>query len=80
MPKFNRIIMISDGIRGHYHQSLGVVQWLERLGGGHLLEQLKILEHGFRIRVKVTSSGHESIGVDTPEDLRRVSEVMNAEI
>ena len=44
------------------------------------LEQLKILEHGLKIRVKVTSSGHESIGVDTPEDLRRVSEVMNAEI
>ena len=44
------------------------------------LEQLKILEHGLKIRVKVTSSGHESIGVDTPEDLRRVREVMNAEI
>lgn len=31
------------------------------------LEQLRALEHGFRIRV--VSVGHHSIGVDTPEDL-----------
>ena len=36
MPKFEHIIIVSDGIRGHYHQSLGVAQWLERLGGGNL--------------------------------------------
>ena len=44
------------------------------------LEQLKILEHGRKIRVKVTGSRRESIGVDTPEDLERVREIMNAEI
>lgn len=38
------------------------------------LEQLRALEHGYRIRVvKVTSS---SIGVDTPEDLDRVRRLM----
>ena len=42
MPKFDRIIIISDGIRGHYHQSLGVAQWLERLGGGHLEESVNV--------------------------------------
>ena len=36
------------------------------------LEQLKILEHGYRIRIKVTESKHEIIGVDTPEDLEKV--------
>ena len=36
MPKFEHIIIVSDGIRGHYHQSLGIAQWLERLGGGSL--------------------------------------------
>ena len=36
MPKFKRIVIISDGIRGHMHQSLGVGEWLERLSGAML--------------------------------------------
>jgi 3-deoxy-manno-octulosonate cytidylyltransferase (CMP-KDO synthetase) len=35
------------------------------------LEQLRALENGFRIRVVET--GYDSIGVDTPEDLVKVS-------
>jgi 3-deoxy-manno-octulosonate cytidylyltransferase (CMP-KDO synthetase) len=35
------------------------------------LEQLRALENGMRIRVHV--SEHESIGVDTPEDLKAVA-------
>ena len=50
------------------------------LSDAESLEQLKILEHGFRMRVKVTSSRRASIGVDTPEDLQRVREILNAEI
>lgn len=34
------------------------------------LEQLRILEHGFKIKAVVTE--HDSIAVDTPEDLARV--------
>ena len=34
------------------------------------LEQMRVLEHGYRIHVAETQ--HESIGVDTPEDLERV--------
>jgi 3-deoxy-manno-octulosonate cytidylyltransferase (CMP-KDO synthetase) len=34
------------------------------------LEQLRALEHGFRIRV--VESAHDSVGVDTPADLDRV--------
>ena len=34
------------------------------------LEQLRALEHGFRIRTVETV--YDSIGVDTPEDLDRV--------
>ncbi len=34
------------------------------------LEQLKAIEHGFRIKVAVTDSA--SIGVDTPEDLLKI--------
>ena len=42
------------------------------------LEQLKILEHGYRIRIKVTESMKEIIGVDTPGDLEKVRGIMNA--
>jgi 3-deoxy-manno-octulosonate cytidylyltransferase (CMP-KDO synthetase) len=38
------------------------------------LEQLRALEHGFRIRTVVTR--YESIEVDTPEDLERVRQMM----
>ena len=44
------------------------------------LEQLKILEHGYKIRVKVTDSKSQNVGVDTPEDLQRVKEIINAGI
>lgn len=36
------------------------------------LEQLRALEYGYKIKVTVTE--HDSIEVDTPEDLRRVEE------
>lgn len=35
------------------------------------LEQLRVLEHGYRIKVIETT--HETIGVDTPQDLERVA-------
>jgi 3-deoxy-manno-octulosonate cytidylyltransferase (CMP-KDO synthetase) len=38
------------------------------------LEQLRAIENGFRIRVVETE--YESVGVDTPEDLERVSGLM----
>ena len=38
------------------------------------LEQLRALEHG--IRIKAIETRHETIGVDTPEDLERVRALM----
>ncbi len=38
------------------------------------LEQLRALEHGYRIKVLTTS--HDSIGVDTPSDLERIRRIM----
>jgi 3-deoxy-manno-octulosonate cytidylyltransferase (CMP-KDO synthetase) len=40
------------------------------------LEQLRLLEHGYRIRAVETA--HDSIGVDTPEDLERVRQRLAA--
>ncbi len=38
------------------------------------LEQLRALEHGFRIHAAITE--HDSHGVDTPEDLERVRQLL----
>jgi 3-deoxy-manno-octulosonate cytidylyltransferase (CMP-KDO synthetase) len=46
---------------------------LERAEG---LEQLRVLEHGFRIRTVETSV--DTIGVDTPDDLERVRRLLQA--
>jgi len=40
------------------------------------LEQLRVLEHGFRIRTVETI--HDSVGVDTPADLERVRRSLTA--
>ncbi len=39
------------------------------------LEQLRVLEYGYKIRVVLTD--HDSIEVDTPKDLERVKEIMS---
>jgi 3-deoxy-manno-octulosonate cytidylyltransferase (CMP-KDO synthetase) len=41
------------------------------------LEQLRALEHGYRIRVVPTT--YESIGVDTPEDVARVERMLTGQ-
>ncbi len=38
------------------------------------LEQLKVLEHGFRIKVSVVES--RSIGVDTPDDIKKIERMI----
>ena len=41
------------------------------------LEQLKVLENGYKIRVKVTACAYVGRGVDTPEDLEAVSRLLS---
>ena len=40
------------------------------------LEQLRALEYGYRI--KVVQTNFQSVGVDTPEDLQKVCDIINA--
>ncbi len=39
-----QVIILSDGIRGHFHQSLGVGKWLERLLNNAEIKKIKIIE------------------------------------
>lgn len=67
MQKFDHIILMSDGIRGHYHQSLGVAQWLERLGGGHLEDPVNVPKfHGLSrlLKMKLLVNGMAVHGAD----------------
>ena len=61
-----------DFLLGYSALPVGPLEQAERL------EQLRALENGFRIRVVETE--YESLGVDTPEDLERVSRLFEATI
>ena len=61
-----------DFLLGYSALPVGPLEQAERL------EQLRALENGYRIRVVETE--YESLGVDTPEDLERVSRLFEATI
>jgi 3-deoxy-manno-octulosonate cytidylyltransferase (CMP-KDO synthetase) len=61
-----------DFLLGYSALPAGPLEQAERL------EQLRALENGYRIRVVETE--YESLGVDTPEDLERVSKLFEASI
>lgn len=77
-----------DATQGHWYQHIGLyayrrdfllqyARWEPTpLQLTEQLEQLKVLENGYRIKVIPTS--HRTIGVDTPEDLERVRRLMAA--
>jgi 3-deoxy-manno-octulosonate cytidylyltransferase (CMP-KDO synthetase) len=59
-----------DFLLGYPLLPVGPLEKAERL------EQLRAIENGFRIRV--TATDYESVGVDTPEDMERVSRLFEA--
>ena len=67
------------GLYVYRRQFLRTVAALEptALERSESLEQLRVLENGFAI--KVVETRHDSIGVDTPEDLERVRRLLTAD-
>ena len=64
------------GVYGYQRHFLLQFPYLEPtpLEQAEQLEQLRALEHGHRI--KLLETVHDSVGVDTPEDLRRVEQCL----
>ena len=61
-----------DFLMGYSTLPVGPLEESERL------EQLRAIENGFRIRVVETE--YESLGVDTPEDLEKVSRLFESSL
>jgi 3-deoxy-manno-octulosonate cytidylyltransferase (CMP-KDO synthetase) len=57
---------------GYSSLPIGPLEQAERL------EQLRAIENGYKIRVVETE--YESLGVDTPADLERVRQLMEASL
>jgi 3-deoxy-manno-octulosonate cytidylyltransferase (CMP-KDO synthetase) len=75
-PGASRILYKHIGLYGFRRDFLLIFAGLPQtpLEQAESLEQLRVLEHGFRIRTVATR--YESIEVDTPEDLERVRQLM----
>ncbi len=68
---------------GIYSYRRDVLQKITRIRPSRLeiiekLEQLRALEHGYRIKVRETF--FETVGVDTPEDLERIEKCLNSSL
>jgi 3-deoxy-manno-octulosonate cytidylyltransferase (CMP-KDO synthetase) len=51
-----------------------------RLEINESLEQLRVLEAGYRLKVAVSAHPYDGVSVDTPEDLERVREIVQTRI
>ncbi len=75
-----------DDVSGSYFKHIGLYSYTKdflftytnlpksTLEEDEALEQLRVLEHGYKI--KTIETRYDTIGVDTPEDLKRVSDIM----
>ncbi|MCX7913182.1 MAG: 3-deoxy-manno-octulosonate cytidylyltransferase [Thermodesulfovibrionales bacterium] len=91
IPHYRDLSMLKKGILSQnlvrVYKHIGIYSYrrrcllnLVKLPSSHLeeaekLEQLRALENGYKIKVKITE--YETIGVDTPEDLERVKRCLN---
>jgi 3-deoxy-manno-octulosonate cytidylyltransferase (CMP-KDO synthetase) len=68
---------------GIYSYRRDVLQKITRIKPSRLeiiekLEQLRALEHGYKVKVRETF--FETVGVDTPEDLERIEKCLNSSL
>ena len=56
MAEFKKAVIVSDGIRGHYHQSLGIAEWLERLSGTEIDPSMLSVPQASKIKVLTSAS------------------------
>jgi 3-deoxy-manno-octulosonate cytidylyltransferase (CMP-KDO synthetase) len=65
------------GIYGYKTSTLGIISKIpvSDLERAEMLEQLRWLENGFKIKVAITSS--ESFAIDLPEDVEKVLSIIN---
>ncbi len=65
-----RVVLVSDGIRGHRHQSLGVARWLERLYGAEVSEVEVSRLAGFRRFLQLKLRARRLVGASPDGALR----------
>ena len=71
MAEFKHVVIVSDNIRGHYHQSLGVAEWISRLCQAEVDETVKIPDiSGLQKYLKLKLSGRK-IPQKSPEFSKR---------
>ena len=82
----SRIPFPRDENRAVFYKHIGVYAYrkeallsfaglpVSRLEATEKLEQLRALEHGYRI--KVIDTEYDTVGVDTPEDIQRVEKLL----
>lgn len=65
------------GIYAYTHDFLNTYTKLPQtpLAETESLEQLKVLEHGYKIKIVPAPAGYEAVSVDTQEDLEAVEEI-----
>lgn len=83
LPNFQASELLMFKHIGIYSYRKDVLAELSKLPPSSLeviekLEQLRALEHGFIIKVKETT--HDTLGVDTPEDLERIEKCLNSSL
>lgn len=56
MTDFKKAVIVSDGIKGHYHQSLGIAEWLERLSGTELDPSMLSVPQASKMKIITSAS------------------------
>ena len=70
MPEFKHVVVVSDGIRGHYHQAGGIAEWLERLSGAKFEDTINIPKYSGLKKFMALKLSARKLRTGDPEDSR----------